>query len=412
VDTAKAVIADTANSDRLTEVFGIPQALHAQLRASLAYPCFMGRFDLGYDGNALSVLEYNCDSSAAILETAETQQQIAKHYGFDKIGTSSGAGMLENMTAYWRDLLHSPLCPPTKVVHFMVDDNDEEKYTALIVMRCAEEAGFRCKLCVKLVDFRFAAEEDESKAGKGPRVVDLDRVPVLLVWKTWSWSTVVADFEKSEKLREAQRAAGATGEVGSSASSNAGSSSAAASGGQPKPTLSDVLLCHHTVVLEPFWKAIAGSKGLLPLVHEKTPEQPNLLPAFFHLDPTLEAKGAFVKKPVRGRGGMNVTIHDNGGDDGHTPVSTTTGGAFADDVVVYQGKCNLKRFDSYYPIFGAWVVGQRFVGAAVREDLSRVTTLDSCVAPVRVVRHGPLPPPSVMAPNAVAAAAADDDEDM
>jgi glutathionylspermidine synthase len=406
VDAAKTVINDVDNADKLTDIFGIPPALHAQLRASLAYPCFMGRFDLGYDGSKLSVLEYNCDSSAAILETAETQQQIAKHYGFDKFGTSSGAGMQEQMTNYWRELLNSPLCPPTKVVHFMVDDDDEEKYTALIVMRCAEEAGFRCKLCVKLVDFQFAQDEADAKAGRGPRVVDLDRTPVLMVWKTWSWSTIVGDFEKQEKLREAHRARGsaaaAAGETASSASSNAGSSATGGSASTPKPTLSDVLLCHHTVVLEPFWKAIAGSKGLLPYVYETAPTQPNMLPSFFHLDASLEAKGAFVKKPVRGRGGMNVTIHDGGGD-GSTPVSTTTGGAFGDDVVVFQGKCNLKRFDDYYPIFGAWVVGAHFVGAAVREDRSRVTSLASCVAPVRVIREGSMPPKDVMSSAAAEA---------
>jgi glutathionylspermidine synthase len=109
------------------------------------------------------------------------------------------------------------------------------------------------------------------------------------------------------------------------------------------------------------------------------------VPAFYHLDDTLLAKGSYVKKPVHGRGGANVTIHDDGGESG-SPTVTTTEGQFADDVVVYQAKIHLKKFDSYFPIFGGWVVSNRFAGAAVREDHSRVTSLNSCVAPLRILR--------------------------
>src|SRR5262249_6725239 len=55
--------------------------------------------------------------------------------------------------------------------------------------------------------------------------------------------------------------------------------------------------------LEPPWKMILSCKSILPLLYDRYPGCPYLLPASF--DPL---GGSFVRKPVHGREGSNVTV--------------------------------------------------------------------------------------------------------
>jgi len=55
--------------------------------------------------------------------------------------------------------------------------------------------------------------------------------------------------------------------------------------------------------IEPAWKMLLSSKALLPLLYEKFPDSPLLLPASF--DPLL---GDYIRKPILGREGANMQI--------------------------------------------------------------------------------------------------------
>ncbi|CUG44379.1 glutathionylspermidine synthase, putative [Bodo saltans] len=445
-------------SSVLEAYFGIPAELHDIVRHSLhKLPCMFGRFDFGYDGEKLTMLEYNCDSSAALYECHSTQGKWAEHMGAPyNTGSSSGSFLYQKMKDYFTTLAASTdLSPESKLIHFMVDDDDEERYTALCAAHCAQECGFRFKMCVKLTDFRFAERSSTSTAVSpfdatlnvdddhgstilhstaapwrahldSTDIVDLEGERVQLVWKTWSWDTVLHQY----KLQRTESRGGSDGTEPPSR----------------HPTLSDVLLNRRIHTLEPAWKMITGSKALLPFMHEVSPEHPNMVHASFRRTERM-LKGLFLSKPVNGRAGQNITMYDpvtsedaraalvqadnekhnrilpstsaassptftplshtpregsafskaqpetEGAeeDDDHAEDKETSEGRFFDSLLVYQRRVVLKKFSHhYYPIFCGWMVGESFGGVVVREDTSKITKLGSIVAPCRVVR-GQLP---------------------
>jgi glutathionylspermidine synthase len=328
--------------DVLEHKFGVPRELHAALRKSIAGPTCAGRFDFAFDGAAVHCMEYNADSSSALEEAAVTQQKMAVHYGFDSVGVSAGAGLTEHLDKYWAGIAKdAKFRPANGIVHFLIDADDEERYTALCMMRSVERAGLRAKLYVGFDDFRVSEG-----------IVDADGDRVCMAWKTWSWDTVLRQHAEGVKPR--------------------------VEGGV---TLEMMLLCDDIMVLEPFWKYVAGSKGVLPYVWDAVGASiPSLLPSYFDLRDDI--RHSYVRKPVSGRAGQNITVHDD--TSGHDD-EVVTPGRFSQSLMVYQAKVNLTQYDSFYPIFGAWVVDGKFAGLTVREDASKITTLDSVVAPARVV---------------------------
>ena len=74
---------------------------------------------------------------------------------------------------------------------------------------------------------------------------------------------------------------------------------------------------------------------------------------------------------------------------GRTPDAEEehTTGRFGADVIVYQRRVLLQKHGDYYPILGAWIVADQFAGVVVREDRSKITTLNSVIAPCRIERQ-------------------------
>lgn len=89
---------------------------------------------------------------------------------------------------------------------------------------------------------------------------------------------------------------------------------------------------------------ILSNKNILPVLWEMFPDHPNLLPSYFekdlvsaimlmiHLLTFLQDKlcGNYVKKPVLGREGSNVSIITTEG------TKYTTGGEYGDEAFIYQ----------------------------------------------------------------------------
>ncbi|KAG5477117.1 hypothetical protein LSCM1_05459 [Leishmania martiniquensis] len=393
------VLEDTGSADLLERYFGIPPEVQPLLRRSWeTMPTMSGRFDFGYDGKKVAMLEYNCDSSSALLECCNTQEKMASYYGVSQ-GMSTGSFLGAKFVAYFTRLMsNSNVCPTHKLIHFMIDDDDEERYTALCMMNFAEKAGFRTKLCVKVADFRYrdglpADAVPLAEPSNRPIVVDSEGCEVQLVWKTWSWDTVLSQYHL-------QRSIPTTG-----------------SG----PTLSDILLNNNIRVIEPLWKAVTGSKAILPFMHALAPDHEHLLAAAFL--PTKDIiSHHYISKPVNGRAGQNIMMYDpvtdaaelNAAPQGifrqnssqyfsiksfvaSSSVSRSqsvdftnecSAGKFFDSVVVYQKRLFLKKYEGkYFPIFCGWMVGDEFGGVVVREDTSKITKLGSTVIPARVVRE-------------------------
>ena len=79
----------------------------------------------------------------------------------------------------------------------------------------------------------------------------------------------------------------------------------------------------------------------------------------------------WVRKPLLGREGGNVTLHRAGRD-------VQTGGDYGEEGFVYQDVAPLKSFDGMYPVIGSWVIGHEAgncaAGIGIRESETPITT--------------------------------------
>lgn len=120
-------------------------------------------------------------------------------------------------------------------------------------------------------------------------------------------------------------------------------------------------------LIEPPWKAVLSNKGILPLLWERHPNHPHLLPAFFDDDRSAPVPPAWVRKPLFSREGANVEIALPDGERLSSP------GRYANGPAIRQAFQPLPRFDGGYPLIGSWVVGDTPAGMGIREDATLIT---------------------------------------
>lgn len=111
---------------------------------------------------------------------------------------------------------------------------------------------------------------------------------------------------------------------------------------------------------EPAWKMLLSNKAILPVLWQRYPNHPNLLPAFFE-----EADG-YVRKPLLGREGANI----------HRGGRLVEGSHFMpeyDSGYIYQEFAPLPEFDGNYPVIGSWVIGDEPAGIGIREDRTLIS---------------------------------------
>ena len=129
-----------------------------------------------------------------------------------------------------------------------------------------------------------------------------------------------------------------------------------------------------TVWIEPPWKMLLANRGILPVLWKLFPRHPNLLEASFDTPGLLMS---WVKKPLVGREGDGITLHQPGKD-----IETAGAGRQA---VIYQDLAPVRAFDGAYPVIGSWVVGgpegAAPAGVGVRESDLPVSTRASCFVP-------------------------------
>eukprot|EP00758_Cryptobia_borreli_P004979 Tbor_TRINITY_DN4687_c0_g1::TRINITY_DN4687_c0_g1_i1::g.15009::m.15009/K01460/gsp; glutathionylspermidine amidase/synthetase len=337
-------------SDDLLRLFMIPEIHWPRLRESWKrhQNTISARFDycLSEDGKKLKCFEYNADSASTILECGRIQSKYAAHIGIDNVGFSSGRSIERCLERAW---INTGLKHGTKV-HFCIDNDDEEEYTALYVMLAAEKAGMVCKLCKMFDCFRF---------DKNGRVVDDEGDAVGVVWKTWNWDSAIRDYHLALEERGA-----VNGVMKCTPSDNV--------------RLCDLVLGDESIcVFEPFWKIIPANKAILPMIYKSNPDCPFILPAEYTVTDALKDTG-YVSKPIVGMTGQNITIF---GKDGNKKVSSS--GAFEDRNMVYQEMFELPKRDDYYAILGGWIIGGETAGVGIREDKTIITGLDSPFSAMR-----------------------------
>jgi glutathionylspermidine synthase len=122
-----------------------------------------------------------------------------------------------------------------------------------------------------------------------------------------------------------------------------------------------------TLWIEPPWKMLLSNKGILPVLWELYPGHPNLLAA--HFDGPRDMP-SWVRKPLLGREGANITLHTAVGD-------LETDGAYGEEGFVYQEFAPVASFDGKYPVVGSWLIGHEpgnaAAGIGIRESDTPIT---------------------------------------
>jgi glutathionylspermidine synthase len=312
------LVAEAAGSEEMMDRLAIP-AEHRDFVANswrTGQPSLYGRFDLAYDGQGPAKLyEYNADTPTSVFECA-TFQWIWLEEMIAAGKLPRDADQFNSLFERLRDRFRA-LFPSGGFVHFAADASAvEDRQTVRFFEDLASQAGIEPKF-VEMRDIGVNA---------GGRFVDLDGFELQAAFKLYPWEYM---------LREpyAPKLAGAG-----------------------------------VRWIEPAWKAILSNKGILPLLWERHPGHPNLLPAFFDDDPAASTLGSsYVRKPLFSREGANVEVVRDG------EAGSILDLGYGEEGHVRQALHPAPWFGSGHAVIGAWIVGDEAAGIGVREDHSTVT---------------------------------------
>ena len=272
-------------------------------------PSIYGRMDLALGpGGVPKLLEYNADTPTSLLEGAVIQwtwltDLFPHHDQFNSIH--------DRLIATWGEM-HEYL--DSVIAHFGWVEDLEDEMTVGYLRDTAEQAG--------LSTIGIAIEEIGWRETDA-RFVDLAERPIRTMFKLYPWEGMFSDEFAPLLARD-----------------------------------------RGLQWIEPAWKMLLSTKGILPILWELFPGHPNLLPAA--RSPETFAN-AWVKKPLHGREGSNVTIVAPG-------VSVATQGPYVSEAFVYQAYADLGEHDGMRPVIGSWLVGGESAGIGIRETDGYVTS--------------------------------------
>jgi glutathionylspermidine synthase len=267
-------------------------------------PSLYGRMDLAFGDGVARLLEYNADTPTSLLEAAVIQWTWLA----DVLPALDQSNAIhDRLIAAWRAL--APRLGGR--VHFAAVDDLEDAMTVGYLRDTAEQAGLATA---------GLAIEDLGLDPRDGRLVDLAGAPIDALFKLYPWEGLVRD------------------------------------------ELADALPAIAVRWLEPAWKMVLSNKAILPILWELFPGHPNLLPAG-----RAPIGDAWVRKPVFGREGANVTIRAPG-------VEVDAPGPYGAEGYIYQAYAELGAHDGMRPVIGAWLIGGEPAGIGIRETAGHVTT--------------------------------------
>lgn len=313
-------LVDEVVNERMFGLFLIPKEFEDYVTRSWREdePSIYGRFDLAYDGvSPPKLLEYNADTPTALLEAAIAQWQWLKDV--DERGDQFNS-IHERLIEAWKALRERDDGP----IHFAALEGIPEDYITVEYLRdTCIQAGFdTAYLDVEQIGWDRSRQAFVDRAGR----------PIYRLFKLYPWEWIIReDFGK------------------------------------------DVLQAP-TKWVEPAWKMILSCKSILPLLYERHPDSPYLMPASFE-----PIEGNYVRKPVHAREGANITVVING----QTRIATD--GVYTDGPSVYQALAPMKAYDGRHPVFGTWIVNGVACGLGIREDETLVTQNTSRFVPHQMV---------------------------
>ena len=318
--------ARAVRDERTLQRLGVPEASWDAVAASwrASEPSVYGRFDLGYGGDGpAKLLEFNGDTPTSLYEAAVFQWhwlEAGQLRGWLPRNADQFTSLHEALIARWHAVW------PGRRLHFAAMDNVEDRGTVEYLADTAVQAG-RAVRVLRMGDIGL----------KGGRFVDLADAPIEVLFKLYPWEWLLRDpFGQSTAMGTIR-------------------------------------------MVEPAWKMMLSSKGILPLLWRLAPGHPNLLPAFFAGEADAAALGdSWVCKPVHSREGANITIVERGF------AAARTGGPYSGPAVL-QALHPLPNFEGMRPVVGSWIVGDKPCGMGIREDATAITGNRSRFVPHAIV---------------------------
>ncbi|MBY3236786.1 glutathionylspermidine synthase family protein [Rhizobium laguerreae] len=315
-DMCMDMVGDIVGSEETLDRLAIPEDLRDVVQRSWQRRDrhLYGRFDLAYDGTGpAKLLEYNADTPTSVFETA--------YFQFNWLTDQIALGVLPKDADQYNSLQESLVeafeqFSKEPIFHFAaMTDNEEDRGTTVYLMDCAVQAGHR----VELLDIREIGIDAQG------RYTDLKDRVIDRCFKLYPWEFMLREPFARDLVRSGD------------------------------------------VFVEPAWKAVLSNKGLLPLLWQRHPNHPNLLPSYFTDDSAASTLSDYVRKPLLSREGENVTIFR----DGRELISAP--GGYGEEGFIVQAYAPLFESDGGFAVLGSWIVGDRACGLAVREDRSRIT---------------------------------------
>lgn len=280
-------------------------------------PSIYGRFDLRYDGTGpAKMLEYNADTPTSLVEAA-SPQWFWMEERFP--GADQWNSLHERLIDAWRRQAHLLPPGPLHFAHSEGDELGEDLMTVAYLRETAQQAGLETEaLSVEQIGW-------DKLTG---RFVD-DRLRFIRsCFKLYPWEWLTTDRFGPQVIDTLDNGGG----TGS------------------------------TCWIEPVWKMLLSNKALLAILWELNPDHPNLLPAYLDGPRELAIDGGYVSKPLLGREGAGVTVHEPG----HAPV-------VRQEACCYQALVPLPDFDGNRVVLGAWVVENEAAGLGIRESSGLIT---------------------------------------
>ncbi|MEU7084125.1 glutathionylspermidine synthase family protein [Streptomyces achromogenes] len=296
----------------------VAAAVTESWRRRAELPSLYGRFDLRYDGTGpAKLLEYNADTPTSLVEAA-SPQWFWMEERFP--GADQWNSLHERLVEAWR--AQAALLPPGAPLHFAhsaADELGEDLMTVAYLKETAEQAGLTTD---------WLAMEEIGWDSLSGRFVDNRLHFIRGIFKLYPWEWLTTDSFGPHVLDTLDNGGG----TGS------------------------------TLWIEPAWKMLLSNKALLAILWELYPGHPHLLPAYLDGPRELATTTGYVAKPLLGREGAGITVHDPG-----TPPAPR------EDPCCYQQLAPLPAFDGNHVVLGTWVVAGEPAGLGIRESTGLIT---------------------------------------
>lgn len=290
-------------------------------------PSLFGRFDLGYNGQDIKLFEYNADTPTALPEASVWQYHALQ----DRSWPDQFNSIHENLVGRWPAVWERTANVPPQRVHFAASaEGRHEDFGNLHYMQeVATEAGVTGTSSIDIEQLGWRAGRDHF--------LDVQDRDIEVCFKLFPWEWLLQS-EFGWHIAKAR-----------------------------------------TAWVEPAWKLLLSTKAILPLLWQRHPDHPLLLESYFEAGALKRDDGKmWVRKPLLGREGANITIRNGLGAGPPTPPLLEH---YDKDGYVLQEYFRVPPCGPHTPILGVWVVGSVACGLGIREEEGAITTNESMFVP-------------------------------